>query len=656
MTSPKQSRWLFIVLFLLVLGGASVVGVLAWKKFVVRNQDSRFYTQAQTYLNQHRSIPALSVIDQRNRTVKKQSAADREKWLDLETEALGQAEQVARLSEMYRSSPEDYYDNEKRGLIMGRAILHSQDLDAFDKFRAGWKNKESNQPAWFVLDGDALLLKGKRADAIKWFNSRSFPGPADSDRLMRLAVLDIPYDTPNAWKYLDQAAVGDPTNADVRLFRGQLFENFGQLSQASIEYTAAFLANTNNTQMRDRLASFFRRHDNYDLAVKVWMDGVNSSATSDELWLNALFWTRVSHYVQFDWKNATLPIGDLQPLLEYLINLPPGKFWDDAAFEKMTQARRYTSDQQCVFWLKLIATLQAKNYDDASRMLQFNKFRSQSWNVDLESVLMRILYYRKTGELKFPVGVNLPLNTAAAGTRNPFLEKLDSLSRNTSEKVPADMDRLLRSDSIFAIIFLTHGWFEAALQMPPPAVMPADYPDWIVYGFAQAYYRNHGADAALQYIAKQTATPSLEVFSGEILIDSKQVDAGIAKLTPLAKVDTDIGMHAAADLAMAYINRKELDQARASIDNQPRLLNSLGGKELLAGVDLMQGRKADAEQIFRSILDKSDDAKIYFGKQAFDNKDWATARKLTEELISKYPDKLQYRANLDAINKAEKGK
>jgi len=655
-TSPKKFRWLFIVLFLLVLGGAAVLGAMAWKKYIIRNQDNRFYTQARTYLEQHRTLEALSVIDQRNQTVKKQTPADREKWLDLEIESLDQGNQVARLSDMFVNFPGDFFKNDKRGLIMGRTLLHRNDMAAFDKFRAAWKNKESNQPAWFVLDGDALLLKGKRAEGIAWFKSRSFPGAADSDRLMRLAVLNIPEDLTAALNYLNTAVTNDPRNPEVRLFRGQFFESYDHMGEARIEYTAAFLADTNNTAMRDRMGEFFRRHDDYELAVKIWMEGVTAPATSDEIWLKAIFWSRVARPYPIDWKSVTLPVGDLRPYLEYLLKLPPGKFWDDTDFERMPQARRYTSDQQSVFWLKLIAAFQAKDYENASRMLQFNKFRPQSWNVELESELLRVLDYRKNGTLTFPVGVNLPLSSLPAGTRHQFLEQLDALSRNTKEKVPADVDSLLRSDAIFPILFLLNGWFETALQMPPPQVVPAEFPDWVSFVIAQAYYRDRGAEVALAFIAKQKATPLLNVFAGEIMVDHNQLEAGIAKFTPYAKADSEVGTRAAADLTMALINAKKYDEARASIESQPRLRDSLSGKELLAGVLLMQGHKPEAEKIFHAILDDSDDAKIYFAKQAFENKDWATARKLTEELVAKHPDHLQYYANLDAINKAEKGK
>jgi thioredoxin-like negative regulator of GroEL len=655
-SSPKKFPWLLVLLFIVVLGVVAVFGVKKWRVYVIKSQDNRFYTQAQALLAQHRDLESLAVIDQRNRAVKTQTPALRDKWLDLEIEALGQADQVARLVDMYLNTPAEFYQNEKRGLVMGRAILHRQDMEAFEKFRTGWKNHESNQPAWFILDADYLLLDGKREAAIKFLNSRSFPGAQDSDRLMRLALLDVPGDVPAASAFLDRAAAADPRNPDVRLFRGQLFESYGHLGEARLEYAAAFEVDTNNTAMRERFGDFYRRHSSYDQAIQTWLDGITSAATSDEIWVKALFWSRVARNVPFNWKSATPPNGDLQPLVEYLLKLPPGKFWDDPTFERMPQARRYTSDQQSVFWLKLISQLQAKNYDEASRMLEFNKFRPQSWNVDLESVLLRVLVYRKTGELKFPVGVNLPIDTHPPATRHEFLNKLDSYTRSSKEKVPADLDRILRDDTIFSLIFLLNGWSEAALQMPPPQVVPDYFPDWVAEGFAHAYYHEHGADAALAFIARQKPTPLLGVFEGGILVDNGKADAGIARLSSLAKLDSDEGMQAASDLTKALINRKDYDGARATIASQPRLQNSVSGKELLAGINLLQDRKADAEQIYRSILEDSDDAKIYFAKVAFNNKDWATARKLTEELVNKYPDRLQYRANLEAINKAEQGK
>ena len=56
--------------------------------------------------------------------------------------------------------------------------------------------------------------------------------------------------------------------------------------------------------------------------------------------------------------------------------------------------------------------------------------------------------------------------------------------------------------------------------------------------------------------------------------------------------------------------------------------------------------------IYRDILDRSVEAKIYFARQAFQSKDWDAARKLTEEAISLAPNQSGLHENLIQIQQA----
>ena len=74
---------------------------------------------------------------------------------------------------------------------------------------------------------------------------------------------------------------------------------------------------------------------------------------------------------------------------------------------------------------------------------------------------------------------------------------------------------------------------------------------------------------------------------------------------------------------------------------------------MLARLALAEGQTAEAEQIYRSILKSSVEAKTWFARQAYSQKRWKDARQLTNELLEMLPDSPQLRENLLAIDQAE---
>jgi hypothetical protein len=204
--------------------------------------------------------------------------------------------------------------------------------------------------------------------------------------------------------------------------------------------------------------------------------------------------------------------------------------------------------------------------------------------LDLESALLRTLNYRKTGQMKFTAGVSIALNEAPPKTRHQLLDQIDFLTKNPAQKMPADTDRLLRSEAAFAAIFLAAGWPEAALQLPHDEVIPDGFPEWVAFGFTQAHRVNRGNADALEFAAKQKPSPTLELLAAEILIADQRIGDAIIKLTPLAATDSEAGQQAGRVIAETYLRLKQYDQARKAIAAQPRLRQSPGGRELLARI------------------------------------------------------------------------
>ncbi len=654
-TQQTQKPTALIIGAVIIIAAVALgLGIAAWRVHVIKAEDERNYQTAQELIAADRPIEALAVIEEHNRSILKPTEENKARWLDLEITARDQTGQISWLQDLYARSPKSFDSHENAVIHIGRAMLPAAEFDAFDKLREAWRNRGTNAVGWFELDADALVLKGKREEAKNFLNSRSFPGAADSGRLLRLAFLDMSSDPTAAWQSLERAVAVDPRNAEIRSLRGQILENSGRRPEAHVEFMAAFLTDTNNPVLRDQLAEFYRRGGNFNLAVRTWAGGLTDGPSSGVIWLKTYFWSHVSHTVNFDWRSAQPPAGILHPFVSYLLNLPPGKFWDEAAFEKLPEARRYEQQLQETFWLKLLSALNDGTEDQALNMLQTNSFRQNSWYLELESVLMRVLEYRRTGEMKFPPGVSIRLSDAPPKTRHQLFEQIDESTRDPKQPLPADTDRLLRSKDAFAALFLAADWPEAALTLPHSEVVPEDYPEWVAYGFTQAHRFNRGARDAVAFAAKQKASPKLELLTGEILLSGDNMGEGLIKLSELAKSDSDLGAQAAQMVAQTYAHLKQYNEARAAIEAQPRLRQSVIGQEMLARLALSQEDKASAEKIYQAIEADSDEAKEFLAKIAFERKDWPRARALTEQLLKKHPDSGQLRTDLEQIARARR--
>jgi predicted Zn-dependent protease len=179
---------------------------------------------------------------------------------------------------------------------------------------------------------------------------------------------------------------------------------------------------------------------------------------------------------------------------------------------------------------------------------------------------------------------------------------------------------------------------------------------WFAYGIANALRENRSASAAQSFLTHQPSAPELQLLAAEMLIADGKSSDGIERLPALAAVNSPVGYRASCLLALVNLDLKRYDAARGWVLHNPQLAADLTGRELLAQIALRGGQTADTENIYRSILTDSTEAKVYFSKKAFEQHDWKQARTLTTELIRGQPDNLQFRANLLAIDRAEAGK
>lgn len=644
-----------IVIFLLALGGG----------YSYRHPIKEYFTgsQAQALLEARKLIDqgeprqALAVLRPYARNLTEDSSLAQQ-WRALFLEAAIAAKDSGVVTALYEKDPHLLDNNEEATLLAADFLIKTNRPLEYDQLRQEWKGHETKEDIWFNLDADKLLLEGNRAAAIQLLSSHEFESKADTGRLVRLALLSIKENPKAAWEYLATAYAKDPENPEIRSYRARLLEVVGQTGLAMNEYIGAVQAAPKQLIYKDQLAEFYRRHNRYDLAIEVWKEGLNEPE-ADYLWLKAWFWSRIVLPFGIQWENYKPPEGRLGPFLKYLAGLKPGQFWDQTAFEKLPDAQSYLESQQVTFWLRLLNACQQHNESGAWELLQYNTFAGQSWNPDLETLLRKVLTYRKIGTFYIDAaapGAALAEEVPTAPNKNklthPLFVEVESSSVRGADagKMTPAVKELLTSDLAISSCFLIVGWLEAALDLAPqPIAIPEDMPEWLAFDYAQAIRAVNGVPAALEFAKKQKPSPSLRMLIGELLIASGDRDAGAEKLRELSAIDSDVGFRSAWLLSLLYLEKKQYDQARAVIKSLPRLANHSLGKESLARIALFEGNQDEAEKLYRELEATSWEAKSFLARKAFQDKDYKHALELTEALLRQFPANTVLRENYQRV-------
>lgn len=634
---------LLISALLVVLGIFGIAGVRAWRTHVVANLEARAFAQATKLLRDGRGAEALAICDDQQRTDLKFN------WSSLQLHALVEAGQIARLGSLYSRFPARVLTDESASLYVARAYFAARQLPEFNKIREAWMGREVRQELWLALDSDVLGLEGKVQEAEKLLRTKQFKGEAEATRLVRLALHAAQRNQFEAWTLLDQAYVAAPRNTEIRSFRGQILESIGRVEEARVEYVAAHVAAPANPLLRDELAEFYRRQGNYDLALDTWREALKFSPP-DFVALKEAFWSRmVQPGKGYQGKSPTT--GALGPLVDFIRALPEGHFWDSVAFAGMANNDRYARERQEVFWLQLLELLRIGREKEAQDLLASDRKQARSWRPDAESALDQLLHVRTKHLL--PAG--LVVAGSLAPETHPFLRELAQYAvvNPKSGPTPPALTAFAQSRNAFAGVLLAVGWREAALRLSHPSE-GAETPAWFSYGLTQCLRFNRGNEAALEYVSHQPRSPELTLLHGELLLAAKQPIEGFKELQTIATLDSDAGYRAAWLLAQSAIDAHEFGRAHQILQGQPKLSDSITGREMKARIYLLQGDQANAEKLYGAIAKDSNEALAYLARRAYDRKDWKAAREQTETLRKRLPDELQLRENLILISKAEK--
>jgi predicted Zn-dependent protease len=583
-------------------------------------------------------------------------------WLDLLIQASTQSANIPQLVTLYEYFPSVFDNNEYASQLILNGLVTQGRSKEFEELRDKWKGRETKKEVWLVLDADKLIMDGKRPEAVALLKSQSYEGPADTNRLTRLALLTVNEDPRGAWEYFTEAVNKDPTNGTLRLYRSRMLEGIGKNALALSEYLSAIEIDPTNLNYRDQMAEFLRRHGQYADALEVWKQSMNDPS-KDAIWVKAWFWSHIYTPSKIEWNASKVPEGFEKEYVKYLISLPEGQFWNASAFEKLQNGKTILSVDQTTLWLRVLEALKQGNEKEAAELLKFTPFKNTLWNAALARSLQQVIHYRQTGSLVLDDAIQAfnesDGNAVSEQDSNQFFKLIDNFAKKSDREssknvLPENLQALFNGPEAFSALFLAAGWMEAALQLNKLTVIPENYPEWISLKLTEALRFNRGYQAALDFATKQKQTPKLTLLLGELLISSGNVEAGLQKLEPLAKQNDELGKRAAWLIAVVAIEKKEIAKAREMINSQPLLANDVSGKELLARLALLEGNEAVAESIYAAIEQQSAEAKSFLARQAFTQKNWKRARELTEALLVEYPNNIYIRDNLQKIIDQEK--
>lgn len=185
-----------------------------------------------------------------------------------------------------------------------------------------------------------------------------------------------------------------------------------------------------------------------------------------------------------------------------------------------------------------------------------------------------------------------------------------------------------------------------------PQVMPEE-PDSLSAAYAEALSLNRNARAALDFLGKGPLPAATALVHAQLLVELGRRDEARADLSVLAKLNLPTGVRAATMLALDALERKDYAAARRHVAEQPLLAKADLGTEILARIALAENRTSEADQLYRSILKTSIEAKTWFIRKAVAEQHWDEARKIINESLELIPDSPQLRESLATVDKAQ---
>jgi tetratricopeptide (TPR) repeat protein len=586
-------------------------------------------------------------------------------WLHLLIDAYTMQNDARRLSFLYAHLPDFFSQHEKASIIVLHTLIDQEKFAEIETLRNFWKGKETLEPHWISVDANILCLQNKKEAAKQLLLSKEFEGKDDVGRLCLLALLTMG-DNPNkALQYLVAAQKKDSQNAYIYLLRAKILETFGEKELARFEYTVALQLNPHSIAYRDELAEFYRRQGNLEQAIQIWKDCL-TPPSSDVIWLKLLFWSKVYHVLDINWDAIQKPESNKGALIDYLLSLPKDTFWNEESYKKVEDGSKYLHTQQFTLWLRLIQYLKDGNERAALELLQTNPFKAVSWDPILEKSLVKVATYRETGILPLEPIVDSSSdpkkekrNNAMLTSRHPFFFDFNTLCKSivTNQNklsLPPEMQALFSNNDVYSALFLAAAWPQAAISLLKDPILAKELPSWVPADMIAAYRFLQGPQQAICFAEQQPQNETVQLQIAEILLDLRRFPEATTRLEKLSSLPSDIGFRASYLLCSFAFQGGNLEMVKEKLKNNKQLEKSTLGKEMQARVCLAEGNPEAAMRIYSAIENESAEAKSFLAQKAFDEKNFARAKKLTEDLLKKFPNNPTIQLNYLRLLDAEK--
>lgn len=589
----RQTKILIVSFIIFVI---AFLGYSLWRSRaaapLTNEQQEKDLQLAEKYLQNAEPERSLPIIHKHQKEMQNYTSEGK-KWLKLFVDASTALNDTDQLILIFQFRPDIFKENEKGALNLAETFLREGNQNEYIQIRELWRNHEKDSAAWVLLDADDLIQNGEDQRAYDLLKSKKWTGKSEEERLIRIAMIKFWQNPQEALDILNDQYSKDPKQEDILLYRGKIYELLNKQPLAEQDFLAAVKMDPHNVHLQDQLAEFYRRGKNYFKALSVWKKVLDQSS-NDFIWLKSLFWNRVAFPIGFQWKNSLDQNHKSHPFLNYVLNLKAGTYWDEDAFENNPQNLHALSEYQGAYWLRLLQALKDRREHDALALLENNPFEMNSWAPLMELSLRRILNFRKHGSLSIEGEVPHAeplLDSLAHPDDIPTLYKeLEYFAQQqaisgTSFNLPESMQALLSNQEAYVAALLSEGWNEAGLQLQTTNLLSADFPDWFQRLYVNALRQNRGNSTALKFIEQQKQTPIMTLLK----------------------------------------------------------------QETLARIALAEGKSDVASQIYQKILNDSTEAKSFLARQAYQQKNWPLAHKLTEDLLKEFPGNVQLQENLKKI-------
>jgi tetratricopeptide (TPR) repeat protein len=414
-----------------------------------------------------------------------------QEWVDLLVKISEKTFDVPQLVLINEYYPESLANNEKASLLVAESLIMGEQNKAYETLRQKWAGRERYKETWSLLDADHLLVQGKHKEGSELLEV-PLKGKDEAARLIRLGLLNAMENPEKGLKYLSEARAKDPTDLDAILYQTKLAEKLGRNDLVLENYKQAILDNPGSVFLKDQLAEFYARHEQYPLAIKTWEEALVLPSKDQEFFQKEAF-VKLNFFTRMtNGEDKPKPTHlTLNSLMSYLVHLNKGEFFDETAFSRLPLKNDYLEKSQVIYWLTLLDALKKGDKDKAFNLLLTTPFKAVSFNPDLEFAILQVLHFQKTGEL-------LSADQNRQQSDHPLLKALSS-----QEPLPHDIQALLLSPEAFSSLLLAHNWTEGALLLHQMDTLPEHFPKWLSLELTEAIRTHRGEKAALAFISKQ---------------------------------------------------------------------------------------------------------------------------------------------------------